>query len=136
MKRAVLLFVSMLISLNVYSAEFLVRRTGDVKGLTNTGDIIQIYNDGSCKEQPSPDSIYYIIKSPNYEFKSYLTNALSEIDKNTGNVNSVKEKAFSFLINSLPQENKDELSKTYWTTISAENIEQYIVNKFYGMTIK
>lgn len=81
-------------------AEFLIRRSNhwtrdanyaslsdldkaELSSVPEAGDIIEIYEDGRCTEEPAPNSIYYIVKMPGV--KKADVEYLSQPDSRTVN---------------------------------------------------
>lgn len=104
------------------------------------GDIVEIYEDGRCKEPPAEGSIYWIIKVPGVKKSDYEYTIKPQIHLETIDAKEVeiidKRRRYRFPIESMPSEIVSRLEKERIIEIKAEDFKKYVYDNFEAKTIE
>lgn len=120
-------------------AEFLIKAVDathkdpvkDQRGCYKRGDVVQVYEDGECREKPSPNSRMVIIKIPGVpkaEFEKYTEPEISGV---TGDI--VRRRKFRLRVSDFPADMLQTLKNDKTATISTSQIKTYLLNKTTGV---
>jgi hypothetical protein len=142
-------------------AEFLIRRENhrnrdivDKTSFTTTklaeidtthekGDIVQVYEDRTCKEAPSSRSIYYIIKVPGLKKCDFEHLNQPQTHSITENINGRlverqtmdKRRQYKIDYSLLDSKVYDKLRKELWIELTEKQWNDAVFNKKEGKTI-
>jgi len=107
----------------------------DKRGCYKRGDIVQVYEDGECKEPPAPDSKFVIVKITGLSkatAEQYAKQDESIVDGKTG-INTRRLYHLDFSL--LPKTIIDTLKTDRQITVTLSQVKNYIKNKTTNLSI-
>jgi len=117
-------------------AEFLIKATNathadpvkDRRGCYKRGDIVQVFPDGACTEQPSPNSNMVIIKVVGLSFEAAQKYMLSEMDTVDPRKTLTRRK-FRIRVDDVPVGVRNTLRDERWITLDWAQVRNFLRNK-------
>ena len=91
------------------------------------GDIIQVYPNGTCTEQPSPNSRMYILKVPDLDYETVKEYMQPDINPETDEL--IKRRKFMIDIPSIPLNIRNQIKDDRWITVNWDTVKQYLIRK-------
>ncbi len=124
-------------------AEFLIKAVDqynadplkDQRGCYKRGDIVQVYEDGACKEPPAPNSKFVIVKIPGLSKATAEQYAKPDEEIIGEEVKVNRRRLYNVDFTALPKTIIDKLKADREITVTLSQVRNYIKNKTTNLSI-